>query len=84
MAYDEAQLQEATEILHQKEGELEALRGRIFARVVASRINIPTDSPPPYEDQPPHSPGRTTTMRMIFWLKEIQRLLVNRILDNSH
>ena len=57
MAYDEAQLQEATKILHQKEGELEALRGRIFARVVASRSNIPTDSPPPYEDQPPHSPG---------------------------
>lgn len=46
-------MQDATEILHQKEGELEALRGRIFAQVVASRSNIPKDSPPPYEDQPP-------------------------------
>lgn len=60
MAYARAQVQEATEILNQKEKELESLRGRIFARVVASRRNIPTESPPPYEDQPPDSQGEYT------------------------
>jgi len=60
LACARAQVQEATEILNHKEKELESLRGRIFAQVVASRRNIPTDSPPPYENQSPDSQGEYT------------------------
>ncbi|KAK2460388.1 hypothetical protein APHAL10511_007553 [Amanita phalloides] len=48
----QTQLQEVNEVFDQKKGELECLRSRIFARVVSSRSNGPTDNPPPYEDVP--------------------------------
>src|SRR6266478_4024305 len=50
MAYARLHLQEAGEFLRQQREELDSVRGKIFTQIVSLRSNIPTDTPPAYED----------------------------------